>query len=371
MSYYGSANNNSSGGFYGGGGDFGQNNTYSNEQQQQQQGGWQQQPQQPPQAQQPQQPSFVAQQWQPHAQQQQQQQYPNNPAYPTQQTAMPPFWNPATTAATMAAVAGGNTDAAIDLVSTAGKTFLHSGTARMIPGLTSAMQTLRAYFAVNNVYVLKKLQKVLFPFLSKNWKRSELYSTSSGKYAPQSHQMNPYITNNIAVSTQYNLPRLDENAPDLYLPFMSLVTYVLLCALLYGTAGQFEFQVIPSVCAKCFFTQILEVLLLRLGMYTMQVVHSMPLLDLLCYTGYKYVGLCINMIISLILGHLVGLGTIRAYYISFLWTASAVSFFMLKVMANNIPMVTASTGPKREIMILVFAVGQFASMWFVSQTKFL
>jgi hypothetical protein len=44
---------------------------------------------------------------------------------------------------------------------------------------------------------------------------------------------------------------------------------------------------------------------------------------------------------------------------------------MLKTMANNIPLVTAATGPKREVMVVAFAASQFATMWFVSQTKFL
>jgi len=44
---------------------------------------------------------------------------------------------------------------------------------------------------------------------------------------------------------------------------------------------------------------------------------------------------------------------------------------MMKVMANNIPRNTASTGPKREVMVLLFAASQLATMWFLSETKFL
>jgi hypothetical protein len=54
-----------------------------------------------------------------------------------------------------------------------------------------------------------------------------------------------------------------------------------------------------------------------------------------------------------------------------MWTASAAAFFMLKTMANNIPTVTATAGPKREAVVLAFAVSQAVTMWFVSQTKFL
>lgn len=165
----------------------------------------------------------------------------------------------------------------------------------------------------------------------------------------------------------YALPNSDENAPDLYLPVMSLITYCLLCALTYGTSGQFNPEVIPDVTTKCFVTQVLEVLLIRFGFYMMDT--AVPFLDLFSYTGYKYLGLTINMLCGLLLGQL-GYGT-SGFYVTFLWTASAATFFMLKTMANNIPTETAATGPKREVMVLVFAVSQAASMWFVSQTKFL
>ena len=148
---------------------------------------------------------------------------------------------------------------------------------------------------------------------------------------------------------------------------MSLITYVLLSAFAFGTSGKFNPEFIPDVTTKCCVTQILEVLAMRFGFYLMQA--PVAVLDLFSYTGYKYLGLCINMLMGLLLGHF-GLGA-RGYYIAMLWTASAAAFFMLKTMANNIPMVTAATGPKREVMVLAFAASQFATMWFVSQTKFL
>lgn len=148
---------------------------------------------------------------------------------------------------------------------------------------------------------------------------------------------------------------------------MTLITYVLLCALCYGTAKKFNPEVIPDVTTKCFVTQILEVAAIRFGFHLMQA--PIPILDIFAYTGYKYVGLSINMFVGLLLGHL-GYGH-RAYYITFLWTASAITYFMLKTMANNIPTVVASGGPKREVMVVAFAGSQLATMWFVSQTKFL
>jgi hypothetical protein len=163
----------------------------------------------------------------------------------------------------------------------------------------------------------------------------------------------------------YALPIVDDNAPDLYLPTMSLVTYVLLCALLYGASGKFSPEVLPDVMTKCSLTQLAEVMAIRFGFYLMNAPVN-NILDFFSYTGYKYLGLSVTLFLSCI----VRTGRM-GYYILLLWTASSVSYLMLKVMANNIPRDTAATGPKREFMVLAFAGSQLATMWFLSETKFL
>ena len=163
----------------------------------------------------------------------------------------------------------------------------------------------------------------------------------------------------------YALPIVDENAPDLYLPTMSLVTYVILCAFFYGTSGKFNPELLSDILTKCVVTQLAEVLALRFGFYLMEAPVS-NVLDFCSVTGYKYLGLSV----SLLLSHFFRL-TKMGYYMVFLYTATSVSYLMMKVMANNIPRTTASTGPKREVMVLLFAASQLATMWFLSETKFL
>ena len=294
------------------------------------------------------------QQWQQPQPNQNQNQHQNIQPQQQQAGGTTPFWNPAmastfaTVAATTAAGASGNPNAMFDLGLKAGHTFLDQGTARMIPGLERIMRELRLYFAVNNSYVKKKMLRVLFSFFHKNWVRINS--------APGSIQ-------------KYELPIHDDNALDLYIPMMSLITYVLLCGLCYGTSGQFNPEVLPDVTTKCVLIQILEVLLFRLGFYMMQVPTGM--IDLFSVTGYKYLGLTINMLVGYSLSLALVSGGHKGYYAMFLFTASSASYFMLKFMANNIPTVTASSGPKREFVVLAFAGSQFASMWFLGQTKFL
>jgi hypothetical protein len=155
---------------------------------------------------------------------------------------------------------------------------------------------------------------------------------------------------------------------------MSLITYVLLCGLCYGAAGQFDPRVLQTVTTKCFITQMFEVALMRFGFYLMQA--PIDLMDLFAVTGYKYLGLCTNLLVGMLITQFISstsatVTSYKGYYVSFLWTATSVSYFMLKTMANNIPRVTAAGGPKREIMVLAFCASQFATMWFLGQTKFL
>lgn len=265
------------------------------------------------------------------------------------------FWNPAG-AMTMAASAAAtgkigdvNSQVMMNVAESMGKQFLETGWAKAVPGLERSMLCLRPYFAVDNSYVKRKMTKVLFPFLFGEWAREEIEPNPDG-------------------SMTYALPQQDENAPDLYIPSMSLLTYVLLCALCYGNAGKFDPEVLPDVMTKCALTQVLEVIAIRIGFYVMEA--PVPILDLLSYTGYKYLGLSVNMLIGLIVGHFGRFGH-RSYYFTYLWTATAVSYFILKVMANCIPRRTSAAGPKRQFMVLGFAGSQFATCWFVSQTAFL
>ena len=289
---------------------------------------------------------------------QQQWQQPSNNGYASNAPAgqpSQPFWNSGMAASTFASVASATTssnpNAMFDLGLKAGHTFLDQGTARMIPGLERTMRELRVYFAVDNGYVKTKMLRVLFPFFFKRWKR--LHNDHAG---PSSLH-------------QFALPTDDDNALDLYIPFMALVTYVLLCGLCYGTSGQFDPDVLPDVTTKCVLIQILEVCLFRVGFYMMQAPTNF--MDLFAVTGYKYLGLTMNMLIGYSLSLALVSGGHKGYYATFLWTASAASYFVLKSMANNIPTVTASSGPKREFVVLAFAGSQLASMWFLGQTKFL
>jgi len=79
---------------------------------------------------------------------------------------MPNLFNPANAAAA-AALLSGNQDAIFQ----AGQSFMGKVPGQMQPGVGRFMGALRIYFSVDNRYVQKKMQRVLFPFIFKGWKR--------------------------------------------------------------------------------------------------------------------------------------------------------------------------------------------------------
>jgi len=224
----------------------------------------------------------------------------------------------------------GNQTDAMNMGMAAGKHFLDEGIARMIPGLERSMVELRVYFAVNNGYVKRKMGRVLFPFFNKEWRRMTIDGIGIHKFA---------------------LPHTDDNA---------------LC---YGAVGQFSPEVLPDIITGCVATQIFEVILFRLGFYMMQA--PIAILDLMAITGYKYLGLAMCMLVGVVMEVFLESGSGRGYYVAFVWTATAVSYFVLKTMAGFVPEVTSAKGPKREFMLLAFGASQFLTMWFLGQTKYL
>ena len=98
---------------------------------------------------------------------------------------------------------------------------------------------------------------------------------------------------------------------------------------------------------------------IRIGLMLMQA--PVAWLDLVAYTGYKYIALCVNLLVGMVAGP-------TAYYGALLYTGSSVGYFMLKTMAHAVP-VSSSAGPKREFMLLGFAVLQLGACYWLGSTK--
>lgn len=221
----------------------------------------------------------------------------------------------------------------------------------VIPQLNKfvTLRPLRPYFNVNNSYVFNKLKVIFCPFVHKSWSRRRVTNSDDDDYFP---------------------PRDDINAPDLYIPTMAFGTYVLLIGFLLGTTDSFTpegmlfrhsfnniyidvFIVLGSTASSSLVVLILEIILIRLGMYLLNApsILLLLLLDLISYCGYKYVNFCATMFVGLLFGRV-------GYYPAMLVMGLANSMFMVKTLRLAVPDgigMDSSLSSKRNYFL--FAIG--------------
>ncbi|CAG8475761.1 15697_t:CDS:10 [Cetraspora pellucida] len=164
---------------------------------------------------------------------------------------------------------------------------------------------LKYYFKVNNSYVANKIQLLLFPWRHKRWTRIVLRSEQDGQLEG------------------FKPPRDDINSPDLYIPAMALVTYVLLTGIVSGTQGnKFHPEILGVNATSAFFLVLLELIFIKIGCYLLNITDA-NILNLLAYSGYKFVGVIVTLAVSLIAPFWIVAST-------FIYTAFASGFFLLR-----------------------------------------
>ena len=129
-------------------------------------------------------------------------------------------------------------------------------------------------------------------------------------------------------SSMFLPPRDDLNSPDMYIPVMALVTYILLSVLLAGFRGNFHPELLGSITTTAIAVIIFEILCLKMTMYILSINNDSQLLDLVAYSGYKFVGIIVTLVVSEILNP--GRGT-RGWvgWTVFLYTFLANAFFLV------------------------------------------
>lgn len=205
------------------------------------------------------------------------------------------------------------------------------------------MPILKYYFNVSNSYVLHKLRIILFPWRHKPWSRRLRYSTpygSSGIMSPGQGTSSIYsgmstpvqasfAENGRRMSTatdpvSYCVPREDVNSPDMYIPLMAFVTYVIATSFIYGIRGRFHPEVLGYTASRALAIVLIEFSAIKLGCYLLNIQGDHTVFDLLAYSGYKFVGTLIVLAVgSLNVGRWI-------YWITFLYMFAANAFFLLR-----------------------------------------
>ncbi|OAA46977.1 ER to Golgi transporter Yif1 [Metarhizium rileyi] len=172
------------------------------------------------------------------------------------------------------------------------------------------VSALKRYFNVSNSYVASKLFLVLFPWRHKPWARKQATGASGqdGWYLP---------------------PREDVNSPDMYIPVMALVTYILLSTLIAGLKGQFKPELLGYTATTGMVVVIVEMVALKLGCYLLGISSQSQLLDLIAYSGYKFVGIIATIVVAEILNGGKGTGGWIGWAV-FIYTFLANSLFLMR-----------------------------------------
>ncbi|XP_055605832.1 protein YIF1A [Uranotaenia lowii] len=180
-----------------------------------------------------------------------------------------------------------------------GKELVHSHFERYIP-----VTKLKYYFAVDNKYVINKLRLIFVPFSQQDW---------SLKY---DHD-NPVQ------------PRYDMNAPDLYIPTMAYITYVVLAGMVLGFQNRFSPEQLGIQASSALAYSIFELVVYTLTLYIANIPTNLKTLDLLALSGYKYASIVLILLCSIFLGK-------SGYYVSWLYASATLAFFLLRTLKAKV-----------------------------------
>ncbi|KAF7984099.1 hypothetical protein HWV62_16704 [Athelia sp. TMB] len=221
--------------------------------------------------------------------------------------------------------------------------------------------TLKHHFNVSNSYVVYKLRLVLFPWRHKPWTRRVHRPDQGYNQGPPPPQ---------AAVGEWMPPRDDINSPDLYIPLMALVTYILLSALHKGFTGHFDPAIFGSLASRALGVLLLDVAFVKMGCYVLGVgsggdgLGGGAVADVFAYGGYKFVG----VILTLLAG-MCGAG-VMLWSTVFLYAFFANAFFLLRSLRsvvlpdaiNSSGTVNPSQRKKRITFLFLEAVSQIIYM---------
>ncbi|CAJ55254.1 Protein YIF1 [Caenorhabditis elegans] len=199
---------------------------------------------------------------------------------------------------------------------------------------------LKYYFAVDNAYVGKKLGILFFPFFHKDW---SLKFAGSADPAPA---------------------REDVNAPDLYIPLMSFLTYILVSGFVLGTQGRFSPEILGILTSNALIWVILENIVIFISKYILNISQSLSVWHSLAYSTYKFA----HMIVCLLL-FMVGDKTF--YYGALAYSSLALVIFLLRsvshFMFDSSGSYGSEEGRKRKLILVAFVViTQPLIMWWLT-----
>ena len=243
-----------------------------------------------------------------------------------------------------------------------GMQFVQSNVARNVSGALVAVEGLRYHFAVSNAYVRNKLSRLLFPYMTREFRRvnANAVADAAGRLSVPD-----------ASGTAYAAPSHDVNAPDLYIPTMAFITFVLSSGIAKMARSSFHPENLVTISSSAVLLQLIEIGALK-GAFMGLSADSVPVLDLLSYTSYKYVGLTINTLAGVVLGK-------NIYYLFLVYTGCSMAYFFINTLLPIVVYETRNLAPglpapaispqaksQRINVVGIAGIAQIFLMWLLS-----
>ncbi|EDR08475.1 uncharacterized protein LACBIDRAFT_173782 [Laccaria bicolor S238N-H82] len=201
----------------------------------------------------------------------------------------------------------------------AGQDYVQRNFGTVFPAATQV----KHHFNVSNSYVMRKLRVLLFPWTHKPWAR-KIRRSEHGQ-------------------SEWQTPREDINCPDLYIPVMAIVTYIILTALHSGINNKFfRPQILGESASRATLVVLLDFAFVKLGCYFLNINDSSQVVDVFAYGGYKFVG----VIVTITAGFLGLKGPLCLLVFVYAFLANA--FFLLRSLRSMVlpdPSISIATNP--------------------------
>lgn len=152
---------------------------------------------------------------------------------------------------------------------------------------------------------------------------------------------------------------------------MAYITYVFVAGLVLGMQERFSPEQIQILASSALAWWLVELVIYTCTLYIMHVQTSLKTLDLVAYSGYKFVGIIVSTFVSLVGGR-------TGYYCCLIYSSLALAFFIVRSL--KVAVLTESsqetsyygspqqaTGHKRRLYFLLFVAGvQPLLSWWLS-----
>lgn len=163
-----------------------------------------------------------------------------------------------------------------------------------------SLSRIKYYFAVDSAYVSRKIRLLFFPFTNSDW---------SVRYC----------------SEEPIQPRHEVNSPDLYIPCMAFVTYIVMAGFMLGRQQRFSPELLGMQFSSALAWLLFEMLLVQVSVYVLNASIGLRALDLLAFSGYKYVGINLCLLSSLFLDR-------TGYLLVMLYVCSMCALFLVRTL---------------------------------------